>query len=319
LLTGPQVADRAPHATGVRTSDGAEMRADLVVDAMGRRSPLLEWLGALGAATPEVVSEDRGFVYYTRYFTGPAVPPMLGPPLVPLGTFSLLTLPGDNATWSVTIWAAAADAPLRAVRDPERFHAVVAACPLQAHWLDGEPITDVLAMASILDKHRRFVVDGRPVATGVAAVGDAWACTNPSAGRGVSVGFIHAQCLRDALRAEPDDPRAFALAFDALTSARAAPYFWNQIAADRERIAEMDALRAGEEPPPADPDWSALDRAVMHDADAFRAMLELRLCLATPQEVFGRIGFRERLAAYADEEPMTMPGPSRADLVALLD
>ena len=318
LLTGSPDADGAPRITGVRASDGVELRADLVVDAMGRRSPLVDWLTALGATAPEVVSEDQGFVYYTRYFAGSGAPPMIGPPLVPFGTFSLLTLPGDNATWSVTIWAAAADALFRSVREPDRFHAVVGACPLHAHWLDGEPITDVLPMASILDKHRAFVVDGRPVATGVAAVGDAWACTNPSAGRGVSVGLIHAQCLRDAFRAEPDDRDAFALVLAELTAARAAPYFWNQIDADRARIAEMDALRAGHAPPPPDPRTTALERAVMHDADVFRAMLEVRMCLATPQEVFARPGFVERVDAYADEEPMQMPGPSREELTQLL-
>jgi 2-polyprenyl-6-methoxyphenol hydroxylase-like FAD-dependent oxidoreductase len=318
LVTAPQTGDGTPRITGVHVSGGGELRADLVVDAMGRRSPLVDWLTALGATPPEVVSEDQGFVYYTRYFAGSAAPPMNGPPLVPFGTFSLLTLPGDNATWSVTVWAAAADALFRSVRDPDRFHAVVGACPLHAHWLDGEPITDVLTMASILDKHRAFVVDGRPVATGVAAVGDAWACTNPSAGRGVSVGLIHAQCLRDALRAEPDDSRAFAIAFAELTEARAAPYFWNQIEADRARVAEMDALRAGDEPPPPDERVALIERAVMHDADVFRAMLEIRMCLATPQEVLARPGFAERLDAYAHEEPMQMPGPSREDLEQLL-
>jgi flavin-dependent dehydrogenase len=111
------------------------------------------------------------------------------------------------------------------VRDAEQFTNVVQACPFQAHWLDGKPITDVLAMAAILDKYRRFVVDGQPIATGVVAVGDAWACTNPSAGRGISVGLIHAQCLRDAVRADLDDPAALARTFDELTESKAAPYF----------------------------------------------------------------------------------------------
>ena len=41
----------------------------------------------------------------------------------------------------------------------------IRACPLQAHWLEGEPISPVLAMSGIADRYRRFVVDGRPVAT----------------------------------------------------------------------------------------------------------------------------------------------------------
>jgi 2-polyprenyl-6-methoxyphenol hydroxylase-like FAD-dependent oxidoreductase len=45
------------------------------------------------------------------------------------------------------------------------------------------------------------VVDGEPVITGLAALGDAWACTNPSLGRGASIGLLHACALRDLLLA----------------------------------------------------------------------------------------------------------------------
>jgi 2-polyprenyl-6-methoxyphenol hydroxylase-like FAD-dependent oxidoreductase len=319
LLTGAAVVDGAPHISGVRTSDGDVLQADLVIDAMGRRSPLVDWLAALGARAPQVESEEHGFVYYTRYFAGPDAPPMIGPPLAPMGTFSLLTLPGDNDTWSITIWAAAADAVLRKVRAPGEFTKVLQACPFHAHWLNGEPITDVLAMASILDKYRRFVVDGQPIATGVAAVGDAWACTNPSAGRGISVGLFHAQCLRDATRVGLDDPEAFVRAFDELTETKVAPYFWNQINDDKARIAEMDALREGEEPPPPDPTMTAFLHAAMYDADVFRGMLEMRLCLALPQEILARPGFLEKIDACRDAPAaMAIPAPSRTELVALL-
>ena len=46
----------------------------------------------------------------------------------------------------------------------------------------------------------RSCIDGEPVATGVVAVGDAWACTNPSVGRGSTIGLLHAVALRDLLR-----------------------------------------------------------------------------------------------------------------------
>ena len=38
-----------PHVGGVQTDAGEELRADLVVDAMGRRSQLPRWLEAVGA------------------------------------------------------------------------------------------------------------------------------------------------------------------------------------------------------------------------------------------------------------------------------
>ena len=61
-----------------------------------------------------------------------------------------------------------------------------------------------MTMAKIEDRVRSLVVDGRPVATGVLTVGDAWACTNPSVGRGVSIGMLHAVALRDTLHDRAD-------------------------------------------------------------------------------------------------------------------
>jgi len=228
---------------GVETDEGT-LHADLVVDAMGRRSPAVEWLEALGARPPIVESQDSGYTYYTQYFSGEQ-PVAMTPPVSSIGSFMLLTLYGDNSTWSVTLWAPSGDRPLKEFRDPAKLATVVRACPLHAHWLDGEPITDVLPMAGILDRYRRFVVDGAPVATGYAAVGDAWACTNPSAGRGLSVGLTHAQRLRDVVRSALDDPHTFAIEWDAVTEAELAPWYWNQLAADQARLEELAAVREG--------------------------------------------------------------------------
>lgn len=318
LLTGPAALDAAPHITGVRTTDGEELAADLVVDASGRRTKLGDWLRAAGGRGPQVDSEAGGFVYYSRYFRGPRLPRLVAPPVSDLGTISLLTIPGDNGTWSVTVWAAAGDTALTRLREPDRFMAAVGACPLHAHWVRGEPISDVLTMAGVLDRYRRFVVDGRPVATGVAAVGDAWACTNPSAGRGVTVGLLHAQRLRHLVRSEPGDPEAFAGAWDAVTEAEVSRFYWDQRAADRARLAEMDALREGRVPPAPDPTAAVVAVAAAHDADVFRGVVESTVCLAAPDEVLARPGFMEKVRAAAGASPITLPGPDRATLVDLL-
>lgn len=318
LLTGQEREAGVAHISGIRTVDGDEIAADLVIDAMGRKTPSAGWLTAAGGVAPQVESEDCGFAYYTRYYSGPEPPAKLGPALSELGSFTLLTLSGDNGTWSLTVFVATADGALKAFRDPEAFTAVIRACPLQAHWLDGTPITGVLPYAGVLDKYRRFVVDGRPVATGFAAVGDAWACTNPSAGRGLSVGVIHAQVLRDVLRKESGDPLAFAHAYDIGTEQVVAPYYWNQIAADRRRIGEMTALRDGREPPLPDPKTTAFAAAAMRDADVFRGLLETILCLATPQQVLGRPAVAAKVGEVSSDAAMQLPAPDRAQLLDLL-
>lgn len=318
LLAGSSAIPGTPHATGVHTAAGEQIHADLVVDAMGRRTPAVNWLTQLGAREPLVESEDCGFVYYTRYFTGATRPRRFGPGLVPMGSFSLLTLDGDNDTWSVTLFGPTGDAPLKALREPDCFSRVVQACPMQAHWLDGTPITDVLPFAGILDRYRRFVVDGRPVVTGFAAVGDAWACTNPSAGRGLSVGLIHAQLLRKVVRTYLDDPAALARVWDEHTEQFVTPYYRNQIAADRARIAEMDALRNGLEPPRPDSMMGRFGTAAGYDADVFRGLVETVLCLALPQEVLERPGLKDKIDELGKGAPMRIPGPDREQLLQLL-
>jgi len=319
LRTGPSALPGVPHVTGVQTVDGEALDADLVVDALGRRTRLSEWLTAAGARAPFTDASDGGFTYYTQYFSGPQLPEMLGPPVVEIGSITLLVLPGDNQTWSVTVFAASADTALRTLRDPDRFAAVVRACPLHAHWLNGEAITGVLPMAGILDRYRRLVVDGAPVATGVVTVGDSWACTNPSAGRGISIGLIHAQILRDAVRNGLDDPETFVRVWDETTETRVAPFYWDQIRADRTRIAEMDALRQGREPPPRERTEAAIRTAMRRDADVFRGALEIRMCLALPDEVVARPGFMDKVAPYVTAEPPApLPGPDRSTLLRLI-
>lgn len=304
------------RVNGVSTTAG-DLRADVVIDAMGRQSPTLDLLRARGL-TPYVESQDRGFTYYTRYFRGPERPAALGPTLLPVGSFSLLTLYGDNDTWSVTVFIASDDKPLKALRDVDRWTRLVEACPLQAHWLKGEPITDVLPMAGILDKYRRFVVDGRPVVTGLLAVGDAWACTNPSAGRGLSVGMVHAQQLRKVVAAAGDDHEELAFAWDAATQEHVTPFYRNQVSADTARIAEMQAHRDGTPVPPRDPTWGRLESAAMKDAEVFRAMMEVVFCLAFPQDVMARPAIARKVGALGRAPEPTLMGPDRAQLLSLL-
>lgn len=124
--------------------------------------------------------------------------------MCPIGSFSALTLDGDNGTWSITLFGVTGDAALKALREPDCFTRVVQACPLHAHRLEGAPITGVLSMAGIVDRYHRFKIDGQPGVSGFAAAGDAGACTNPSAGRGIAAGLVHAplfaQCRPRSLR-----------------------------------------------------------------------------------------------------------------------
>jgi len=325
LLTGPETIRGVPQVAGVRTVDGEELRADLVVDVSGRQSHGAEWLTAIGARPPHEELADCGFAYYTRYFRG-TQPGRKSPTLAAIGTMSLLTLPGDNGTWSVTIFTATGDQPLKQLRHEAQWTKTVQACPLHAHWLDGEPITEVLAMSGIVDRYRRFVVDGSPVATGFVAVADAWGCTNPSAGRGLTVGFLHARQLRDVLRDTNGDPPRVAADFDRRTEAEIAPWYHAQIAVDRARFAEIEALREGRQPPPPGDDLSrgilSLLGAMGAHPDLFRAAVEYIATITPVQQILTRPdvaeGIRAARAAMKDAPSRPLPGPDRRQLLDLL-
>jgi flavin-dependent dehydrogenase len=309
---------------GVVSDTGDEMRADLVVDATGRRSPLPSLLVAIGAVAPEEEVEDSGFMYYGRHFRSRdgSQPPAFGPLLQHYDSISVLTLPADNGTWGIGIITSARDAPLRATRDVEVWERVIASYPLIAHWLDGDPITDIQLMAKIEDRHRCFVVDGRPVATGVAPIADSWACTNPSVGRGATIGLIHAQALRDLVRDHGvDDPVAFANAWHDITVERVEPLYRDTLAFDRHRLGEIDAQIAGVPYETEDPSWAigkALQAAGRSDPELLRGYVEIAGLLARAKEVLARPGVLKKVRVVAATPAEPAPGPSRAELVELI-
>ncbi len=320
------VHDGTPHVTGVRTTSGETVAGDLVVDAMGRRSQLPRLLADAGARPVHEETEDAGFIYYTRYFRardGGAPPGYRAAPLTAMPSFSVLTLPGDNDTWSVTLYIASGDRALKGLRHERAWDAVLAACPRHAHWADGEPLTGVLAMGGIVDRRRRTVVDGRPVATGILALADAWACTNPSLGRGVTFGLLHARRLRDVVRYHLEHPPETVEVWDAATEAELTPWIDATIAEDRARRRALEADRAGA-PPPAPPDdasavLAALPLAGTLDPDMFRAYLAIRSCLDLPEDVVARPGLAERVRELAAAAGPPPPGtPDRAEVLALL-
>ncbi len=215
------------------------------------------------------------------------------------------------------------DPDLKEIRHPDNWQAVVAACPLHAHLLDGVPITDVIAMGGTLDRHRRYVKDGSPVVTGVLSVGDAMACTNPSLGRGMTLGVMHAAGTADVVSEHLGDPVALALAHDEMTQARITPWYENTVALDRARLAQLDTAAGRPVTAPATGPGARLMRdltvAMLYDPDLFRAFLEFMGMYALPQEVLARPGMADRIAAVAvGHEDAVIPGPTRADVLASL-
>jgi len=326
LVTGSQARPGVPHVVGVRTRVGESLPADLVVDMSGRRSALPAWLRAVDARPPVEELEDSGFLYYGRYFRSAdgSLPGMRGSPAMDWGTITSLTLPADNGTWAIVLVTGSRDTALRSLRETARWEAVVRSLPRVAHWLDGIPLQDeVQVMARLEDRYRGFAADGQPVATGVVAVADAWACSNPANGRGASIGMLHALTLRDQLRAVGlDEPAAFADAFHTATAEIVEPWYRATLTSDRHRLGEIEAGIRGAAYETHDPAYQlerALDAAFQHDPDCVRASFDIKFVLRTPAEVFASPGLRDQaleLGSGWRDEPRF--GPTREDLLALV-
>lgn len=325
LTIGAEAMAGVPHVNGVVTESGETIRADVVIDAGGRRSPLPELLEDVGARKPAESGGDFRFAYFTRFYrgTGAVFPQPYVLSRYPSGSIEIGTFPGDNDTWSVTVFGTNADRQLRSLRDPSVFNKVVRAHPERAHFIDAEPIGDILTMAGVADRERRIHIRGRPVATGWLPLADAWACTNPILGRGISMGLMQAVTLCSAISESLDQPAELADAWEEATRADLRPWYQATVEVDRARSQEMDAVRSGElsrhgELMPAEE--RAFLAAVLTDPVVFRARLEIASLLTTPDEVRSRPEIQEKVAATAADMPdLPQPQiPSRDELEDLL-
>ena len=131
---------------------------------------------------------------------------------------------------------------------------LISACPMHAPILNLKPITGMLAAAGISDRLRRTVICTAPVVTGLLTVGDSWACTNPSLGRGISIGLMHALATAEAVGAHLDDPAALAVEHDRLTRKRVLPWYraTTQVIAVTHSPILVDALRRSARNAPAE-------------------------------------------------------------------
>jgi 2-polyprenyl-6-methoxyphenol hydroxylase-like FAD-dependent oxidoreductase len=246
-----------PRVQGVRLADGSEVPAALVVDALGRRSPIPAWLGTLGAPAPCERSEDTGIFYYTRFYRrrrGRAPKGTTGLIAGDLGWVKIAVFPGDADTFSITVGAPVDDPGLKELADPRRFERFVTAFPRVAAWRArgvsvpiGGKDTPVLVMGQLRNRLRRFVDGEGPLAPGLLVVGDAAYHSNPIYGRGCSQALVQAALLDEAVGRHPRDPIACARLLHRLSEAQLRP-FW-------EAAVESDRRARGDQrvPPPGSP------------------------------------------------------------------
>ena len=160
------------------------------------------------AATVQPIEEqsEAGIIYLSRFYRlreGQELPLLTKDGAGgDLGYLAFAGFYGDNRTFSITFGVPTGDRELMALRDEAAWEAAIRTLKPLEPWTQpdlADPITGVESMARLRNRIRRFVVDGKPVATGLVVIGDAAVATNPWYGKGCSLAGIAAEELSDAL------------------------------------------------------------------------------------------------------------------------
>ena len=318
-----------PRVRGVRTTAGV-IEADIVVDAMGRRSQVSAWIESLGGTPMAEISSDCGVIYYTRYYRvrdGTTLPdgPWLPTPRADLGYGLFSSFPGDNGTFAGLIAIPPGDQELKSLRHNAAFDAALPLMPALWTWTNPDtstPFTDVLPMGSLQNTLRSFA-DGRPPAIGLVSIGDALCHTDPVFALGLSFGLIEATQLASAVRRHGADLEAVALAFDDAVRPAMTERYRFATATDDLRLRRW----TGEPIDVAHRDGGAYPlftiaagtAAALVDGDVFRTVVRRNYFLDPLSVLDEDVAMQERIERLFGEllaKPRAPAGPTRDELVA---
>jgi 2-polyprenyl-6-methoxyphenol hydroxylase-like FAD-dependent oxidoreductase len=309
------------RATGVQLEDGEVVRADVVVDALGRYRPPAGWPRA------EAEGTESGAVYYCRYFAladgAEHLPAPLLNPRGDLGYMGFNTFRGDNRTYAIILLTPSADRDLRVLRHEEAW---MAACrrirPLDVSTSPehGRPITDVLPMGGLMNVDRTEA----PAVAGLAVVGDGLCHTDPAFSLGLSLTLAQARALGAAALAHAPDADAVVESYFATATAEA-----------RERHALVCAI-ADERTRR----WAGEPLDMGHRDGAYALFSQFAAMLAAPHDdhvlrrAVRRVGLLDRTSVFDEDTalherieqifgeltatPPPSPGPPRDELLAAL-
>ncbi|MFD7576230.1 FAD-dependent oxidoreductase, partial [Streptomyces sp. NPDC059810] len=304
---------------GVRL-DGAVIDADAVVDATGRRSPLV------GAFTKEVEESPCGNVYHSRFYRlldGVPKPPTFLVPVVFAGGagFGGGLYAHDNRTFAVVFARLPEDEALGRLRETAAFEAAANAVAQFEPWLrpgSSEPIGDVVPMAGLTNTWRELNPD---TPSGYLPIGDVLCTTDPILGRGASFALAGAAEIADLLGRHGADLEAVSAGLRAHVRHTVRPWYEDGVHDDVERTRSWRATVDGRPEPPAGLPPAVLTALAGQRDHHLWERAQLRANLMASPDSLDTPEVRERLDAVLAtgwEPPVLSPGPSYEELTDAL-
>ncbi len=201
-VVGVRVRERNPEAHEIGKEE--DVAADLIVDASGRDSHVLEWLMALGYERPEEIIIDGRVGYATRYFRRPKEFHPNWQILALLNSWPEIRrggiiLPIEQDRWIVTVAGIGDDHP---PTDEAGFMTFVEGMetPLLAEAIkQAEPLTSIYGYQRMENRWRHFEQLAR-WPEGLLVCGDAVCTLNPYYGQGMAVAAQAALALDQILQ-----------------------------------------------------------------------------------------------------------------------
>lgn len=298
------------RAVGVMV-DGRRLEADAVIDASGRAGRVAR------ALRPEAEGADSEMAYAARLFRlrpGAEPGPLNGGPgyITEHPGFLQLIFEHDSDTFTVLLVRPRSDRELVGLREEGAFSAAVAVLPGAREWTDAarcEPIDGVRAGSNLLNRYQ-----GQPVGvTGLVSIGDALCTTNPSAARGLVLGFRTAGFLADLVAERPMEEWGPAL--DEWAADNVRPWFDEHMVSDTWQVTAWE----GGAPDPDGPVPSALVAAAAQESHPeWQPVLGAVFGMALPPAVLDPMREQVRTMVREGWRPAPPGGPTRAELLAAM-
>jgi 2-polyprenyl-6-methoxyphenol hydroxylase-like FAD-dependent oxidoreductase len=190
----------------IKRGDAREvLRGDVVVDAAGRNSPVVEWLEQLGVSI-KTRNQPSRLAYFCRHYRlrDGETEPEHRELSADLDYLKYAIFYAEMGHFAIA-FGCGEDEPdvVELLRRPDGFDSMCRQIPGLARWVEkAEPVTKVLGAAKIVNRWTRVAHASR--AQGLFLLGDSAFEANPIYGRGCAAAFVQSHVLADALRGASD-------------------------------------------------------------------------------------------------------------------